>query len=223
MTTSSILRKTILLFSITVICLQLSAQDFSLPKQYNGRRHRGFFLSMALGVNSTKMESDAKYYGLSTYKGIGGAFDLKIGGTLTENLILHATILSHGVTGPKVSSDEFNINDVKTDNDISLSEGMIGAGLTYYTGSNIFFSSSLGMGNFILENDKEDISISTDWGFSMQLKAGKEWWVGKKWGIGVAAYYHHTNGINQEGNIAEEKLSSHNFGIMFNATLNGRK
>ncbi|GEM_PF-237111 len=223
MKTNKTLKKVLTTIYILFLCASIFSQNITLPKKYSGHKHRGFFLSMALGVNHTNVESDAKYYGISTFTGVGGAFDLKIGGTLTENLILHATILSHGVTGPKVDSNSWGIDNTKTDNSISLSEGMLGAGLTYYTPDNLFFSTSIGMGNFVLENEKEDISISTDWGFSMQLKAGKEWWVGKKWGIGVAAYYHHTNGINQEGNMAEEKLTSHNFGVVFNATLNGRK
>lgn len=211
------------LLLLSVIALSLPAQEFMSPKLYDGRRHRGFFFSMGLGANQTTVKVDSKNYGFSSYKGPGVAMDLKIGGTLTENLILHATILTHGVTGPTINSDDWGYTNVKADNKVTLSEAMIGAGLTYYTPDNLFISSSVGFGGFTIANEREDIEVSTDSGFSIQLKAGKEWWVSSKWGIGVAAYYHHTNCINQEGNYAEEHIKSSNFGILFNATRNGRK
>ena len=216
--------KKILTISLFVILLaDLSAQSIPTPKLFTGRKHRGFFLSMAMGVNQTNVKIDTKNFGFTTISGPGAGFDIKIGGTLTENLILHATLLSHGVTGPKINSDYWGINNTKADNKVSLSEGLIGLGLTYYTHDNFFFSSSMGFGGFTLINEHEDIDITTDNGLSMQLKAGKEWWVSPKWGIGCAIYYHHTNTLNQEGTFAEEQLKSNNFGIVFNATLNGRK
>ena len=67
---------------------------------------------------------------------------------------------------------------------------MIGGGITYYImPSNIFLQGSLGIGNFnLIDNDKKT-SVSTDRGFSMQLKVGKEWWISKRWRLGVALTY----------------------------------
>jgi len=210
------MKKLLLIGFITMVCLHTYAQELQKAYEYTGPKHGGFYLSMALGVNSSSVEVDSKNYGLSTFKGPGSVFDLKIGGTISENLILHATILSEYTVGPK-------INDVKTDNKVNLSEGLIGVGLTYYTAENFFVSSSLGLGGFTIENEREDLSVSTDSGFGFQLKAGKEWWISPKWGLGVAVYYNGSNVLNEKGNDAEERIKSNNFGIVFNATLNGRK
>lgn len=198
-----------------ISCIHGKSQSYQMHRDA-GKRHRGFFLSYAPGINFTSVAIDSKNYGSSTYKGTGLGMDFKIGGTLTENLILHATIIGHGVVGPK-------IDDIKTDNKTSVSEMMFGAGLTYYNPSNYLFSASVGVGSYTLENEREDIDISTDNGFSCQLKVGKEWWVAAKLGIGVAAYYHYTNCLNQKGNYGEERIIGNNIGIVLNATLNGRK
>ncbi len=204
-------------------CAQMNSQVYEFPKTYTGKKHRGFYLSLALGVNSTGITSDSKNYGTANLTGEGGGMDIKIGGAISENWILHATILSHGITGPKVSSDYWGIDDLKADNNLSISQGLIGGGFTYYNYYNFLFSASAGFGGFTFENEAEDVDFSTDNGFSYQLKVGKEWWVSPKWGLGVALFYHNINCINQKGNIAEEKLRSNSFGVVFNATRNGRK
>jgi hypothetical protein len=71
-----------------------------------------------------------------------------------------------------------------------------------------------------LTDSNNDISFSTDRGFSMQLKAGKEWWISKRWGLGVALTYGKTKLTNTPGGGVEELMNSNNFGILFNATLN---
>jgi hypothetical protein len=207
---------------LSIISIKTYAQEFQIPKHLTGRKHKGFFLSTGLGFNTTTVNVDSKNYGFATMSGQGAMFDFKIGGAITENLILHATILSHSVTGPKINSKDWNLDNYKTDNKIYIGEGMFGVGITYYTPENYFVSSSLGFGGLTFENEREDLSITTDNGFSYQLKAGKEWWVSPKWGIGVAVYYHNTNVLNQKGNDAEEKIKSNNFGVVFNATVNGR-
>ena len=217
------MKKLILISLVSFICLQAYSQNFYMPKQYTGRKHRGFYFSGAWGVNSTNMNVDSKNYGQATYKGTGAVMDLKIGGAITEDLILHATILVQGMTGPKINSDYWGINDIKADDKISISQGLIGGGLTYYTPENILLSASLGIGGFTFENEREDLEFSTDNGFSFQLKAGKEWWVSRKLGIGVAVYYQNINVLNQKGNEAEETIKSNSFGVVGSLTFNGRK
>jgi len=103
---------------------------------------------------------------------------------------------------------------------LTVGEAMFGGGLTYYImPQNIFLSGSLGIGNFTMMDQKNDQTTSTQRGFSMQLKAGKEWWVSKKWGLGLSVTYGTTSLTNNSGGISE-KLNSNRFGILFNATLN---
>ena len=180
------------------------------------QQHTGFFLSMAAGPAFGKITSDMGHEQVEM-SGTGGKFDFKIGGAVKENLILHATMIATMLTGPTVKSSYGGSG--KTDNNISITENMlIGGGLTFYImPSNLFLSGSLGLGNYSLTDLNNNINGSTNNGFSMQLKVGKEWWVSRKWGLGIALTYGKTF---VDRNDVNEKLNSNRFGILFNATLN---
>lgn len=214
-------KRIILICFISFIWIQAYSQGFQLPKQYSGRIHRGFYLSLAPGANLTNVKMKDKD-GSTTSKGLGAGWDIKIGRTITKNLILHATILMHSVYEPKLYDSSNGLNRTTADK-IDLFELMIGAGMTYYTPQNYLLSTSIGMGGFTITDEKKNEDNSSDKGFSFQLKAGKEWWISPKWAIGLAGYYHNTNVLNQKGKIGEESIKSNNFGIVLSATRNGRK
>jgi hypothetical protein len=201
-----------------ILIFSICNAQFREKTQDNGfHQHKGFYLSMSLGPNfasiSDKVAGNYDY----VFSGTGAQFDLKIGGAISENLILHATIISNSLTGPNIKSDG---ESRKTSNNLTMGEAMFGAGITYYVmPSNILLSGSLGLGNFtVLDNDQKK-SVSSDRGFSMQLKAGKEWWVSKRWGLGVALTYGSTNLTNSPGGSVKELMNSNNIGILFNASL----
>ncbi len=201
-----------------IIISTCSAQIIDRTYEAGYRQHKGFYLSMGLGPNFPSIKSEVIGDYDLTFTGVGAQFDLKIGGAIKENLILHATLLSNSMPGPKTTSADGSSQ--KTSNNLTLGESMLGGGITYYLmPSNIFLSGSLGIGNFTVIDDDKESNVSTDRGFSMQLKVGKEWWVSKRWGLGVALTYGKTNLTNKpiSGN---ELLRSNNFGILFNATLN---
>ncbi len=202
---------------IIFFCLSLQAQE----NKGTAPDHKGFYLSMGLGPVFGGIDFKTNESGIPSqqkWTGTGAIFDLKIGGTLKENLILHGTIISNSLPGPKI---ETNSGSGKATNNLNIGEAMIGGGLTYYfMPSNIFLSGSLGLGNYTLLNTDTDTNISTDRGLGMQLKVGKEWWVSKRWGLGVAASYGKTSVNNKIGNGVTEKLNSNRFGIMFSASLN---
>jgi len=186
------------------------------------QQHTGFYLSMSIGPTFGTIVDDMK--GAVTdkleFSGTGAQFDIKIGGAVQENLILHASMISTLVNGPKIKSP--NQTGRLTDN-LGISENMIiGVGLTYYImPDNFFLSGSAGMGYFTLTDNKEPKNnINTDNGFSMQLKAGKEWWLGKRWGLGIALAYGKTILKNGPYDGTEERFNSNRFGILFNATFN---
>ena len=213
--------KIVLVILITILGTQSYSQDIQPLKEQSGRRHRGFFLSYSPGINITNVKATDNY-GSSTFKGVGLGNDFKIGGTIKENLILHATILGHGTYEPTIydANSRQNGNRAK---DIDFGEFLIGAGITYYTPNNFLFSTSVGLGGFSLTDYSTDEDGSTDRGFSLQLKAGKEWWVSSRLGLGFAFYYHYTNVLNQAGSIDEERLIGNNFGIVLSTTLNGKR
>ena len=187
------------------------------------RQHTGFYLSLSGGPAFGTISNDMKgtLTGKLDFSGTGAQFDIKIGGAVKENLILHATMISTSISGAKVTSSG---QVGRLSDNMNISENMlIGGGLTYYVmPSNFFLSGSVGIGNYnLIDNSKDsDINIRTDNGFSMQLKVGKEWWVGKRWGLGMSLTYGTTIVNNGPYDGIEEKLTSNRFGILFNATFN---
>lgn len=203
------------LIAIISIC---NAQSIVYLQEPGYRQHTGFYLSLSVGPNFPSITSEIP--GISNFKftGTGAQFDIKIGGAVKENLILHATLISNALAGPKVTSSGIS---QKISNNVSIGEAMFGGGITYYImPANFFLSGSVGLGNYTVMAENNANSISTNRGFSMQLKIGKEWWVSKRWGLGIAATYGKTKLTNSPGGRIEEFMNSNNLGILFNATLN---
>jgi len=61
---------------------------FSVYGQKKERQHTGFFLSMGLGGVFGPIHINSNVDGEYDMSGVGGLFDLKIGGAVKENLIL---------------------------------------------------------------------------------------------------------------------------------------
>ncbi len=183
---------------------------------------------MGLGGVFGPIHMNSNVDGEYDMSGIGGLFDFKIGGAIKENLILHATLLSNSLAGPKITattgsaitSDQLAAGSFKTSNQLTIGESMFGGGVTYYTPSNLFVSGSLGLGNFTLTDQENNYSASTEHGLSFQLKAGKEWWVSRRWGLGAAITYGKTSVDSKPSNDLREIVNSNRFGILFSATLN---
>lgn len=210
------MRKFLFLLFISCTLQTLIAQETQQQKGYH--QHDGFYLSMALGPVLGNINNESTVVGNQTYTGPGFQFDFKIGGAISENFILHATLASSSMVGPKVSGN--NGSSSSSTNDVMLGEAILGAGFTYYfMPSNFFISSSAGAGNFTVVNTKTDYGYSTKRGFSMQIKIGKEWWVSKNWGLGIGVTYSKTQ-LTDTPNGEQEKLNSNRFGILFNTTFN---
>jgi hypothetical protein len=193
------MKKSLALFAVLLITTSLFAQ----------REHHGFYLSLAAGPAwGTVNGSDNQGNSLDV-EGAGAELDLQLGGTIIPGLILHGTITAKSVVGP-------TINGVSVSKDYSLSETMLGVGVTHYTPKNIFFTGNFGVGSFAFADAKT--STSTDNGFSFLLKAGKEWWLSKKIGLGAAFTYGGTSLTNTEGNITE-KWKSNRLGVVLQLTI----
>jgi hypothetical protein len=217
------MKKVLILYLILFGFNNLTAQTVLFknepPHSYGYHKHDGFYLSMCYGAvfgnildeyNSTSMDMS----------GMGSLLDLKIGGAIRENLILHATIISQVIAGPTITIP--GEGTAKAPSNFVASEVMFGVGLTYYVmPSNMFFSGTLGYGNFgIMDSENSGNDVTTEKGLSIQLKIGKEWWISKNWGLGVAFTYGKTMVTNTPNMGPVEQLESNRFGLLFNTTYN---
>jgi len=203
------------LFTLCTVCLLVFsgiAQDKS-----SSVSHNGFYLSAGLGPAFGNIKGSDNFGNHLTIKGTAIGLDLQIGGALRQNLLLHATIGLKSIYG-------FNVNGFKADSKYSFDENFLGVGITKYTTQNFFVTVNAGVSGFTLSNEDNNNIFgsndpSTDMGFSFNIKAGKEWAVGKKWGLGGVLFYSRTFLKNKYEDVTE-KWSSNRAGVYFQVTFN---
>ncbi len=196
------------LFSL-LFCFKIADAQYRRYGYYetpwNGiHTHQGLFVSAGDGIGGLNYNEDTDNLKLS-----GGAanFDFKIGGAIVDNLILSGDFFSVDASNPNVSLN----GGAPARNYDYVSMHGLGIGLTYYfMPVNIYLSGTLGSGVF---NYNEDIS---DNGVAVQLQAGKEWWVSRNWGLGIALDYT-AMGAKWSGN---DNAQAGYFGLMFSSTFN---
>ena len=210
------------------ILLTLLVFPAALIAQVPGaHRHDGFFLSLnpglAFGTTEADLTGSAGSWDNIKFTGPGGIVDLKIGGAIAENLILSFDLIGRNVPGPELET----VGGTQTlEDDVVLSDGTAGIGLTYYVmPANVFFSGTLGVGRFTLQNVDDDDSdpVETNPGLSLHAKVGKEWWVSDNWGLGVSLGYGFVGAERDEDGNNDDfngDYASHKVYLMFNTTFN---
>jgi hypothetical protein len=202
---------------VLVLCIVLLTVN-SLKAQMRSHRHDGFYFSINMGPVFGSVTNNFGPY-KEDMIGTGGQLDIKIGASISRNLIAHATLISNTMEHPTVKLS--NSTESQVYNNLVVGEAVVGVGLTYYVMPyNIFFSGSGGLGNFsTMHNDNKALNAISNKGFSWQLKMGKEWWISKNWGLGFGFTFGKTTTKNIPYNSAIEKLDSNRFAVLFNATF----
>jgi hypothetical protein len=195
----------------------------ALKPAYPGyHRHDGFYLSLnaGLGFGSTALKASGaeRFFDEVIYRGAGPMIDLKIGGAILENTILSFDIIGRTLSDPKVEIDG---QTGSYPFDFSTSDNSYGLGLTqYFMPHNVFVSGTVSLARMVSTIGNQH--ASSEWGYGLHVKAGKEWWVGTNWGLGVSAGYGFQTADDQEesGVDYQGTLTSHQFYILFNTTYN---
>ncbi len=209
---------------LSVLTLLLTTLSFSQEDE-SFHRHKGFFISISSGFagGSIDLNMQNNEVGINEIKfyGLGGAFDFKIGGAIRENTILSFDIIGRTITGPQVEVDG---NTGSASNNVTVNDGTLGIGITqYFMPHNFFVSATLGAGNFTVENKDLGTNSGSELGLSVYLKVGKEWWVSRNWGLGIAGGFNHISAEDKKdltnpaysGTISTNKLF-----LLFNTTFN---
>lgn len=148
---------------------------------------------MEIGVGSLRTSATTSAGSLSI-SGIDGAFSAAIGGAVMENLIVAGELWAASATSPQVTLNDVTVS---TTDDVSLNLAGIGPSVTYYLmPANVFASISPSLGRVTIKDGRDASSAATRLGFATRLAIGKEWWVARNLGIGIAGNLH--LGVNQD-------------------------
>ena len=204
--------KKIILFLIAVG----NAFAASAPKT-----HDGLFINFAMGFGFQSID-----YVLSDYQkkaigesGMATDIDIKIGGKVGNNLLMHLTLT--GVT----QTESFNgINERGERIQYSPNLSLFGIGATYYFLDNFLATASLGLAQFHANEDVATFygSVHTNpgpgetTGLGFQIAGGKEWWIADEWGVGATASILYGFAVNLE----DARESAFSFAIRLSVTFN---
>lgn len=189
-----------------------AAAAANAPREHD----RGFFLRMSAGVGaaSTKIEGDL---GELKFSGAAGDGNFAVGALVSRNLAVHGTFWGWTVSNPDF---EYNDEEGETE-DATVTMSAFGPGITWYMApSNFYLSGSIGAATLSMEKAAPGgvtLSGDSDTGVAVDVTLGKEWWVGNRWGLGVAAGlgYHNIPPGDTDNNFKGTSL-----GIRFSATFN---
>lgn len=176
--------------------------------------HDGFFLRLATGFgyeNLNLENSDSRFE--MDIGGFGGGLSIAAGGIVARNLAINVDFFGAVVVSPSVQVNDVELGEAS---DASVVLSGVGVGATYYIMPiNLYVALSVGFGIASITEDNE--RVETDPGFAMNLMVGKEFWVGREWGIGVALQFVHA-AIPTETASTSASLTGLN--VMFSATFN---
>jgi hypothetical protein len=146
--------------------------------------HDGLFLRVHLGIAATGFSSTIQGSKLS-YSGGGSSMGIAVGGAVSRHLILYATVFGNNTANPNYQLNGASMATFVSD----IKVAAVGPGLAYYfEQTNIYLSGAFGLAGYEMRdvNDGSRINWSSS-GAALELMVGKEWWVSREWGLGIAA------------------------------------
>lgn len=181
------------------------------PGQMPGyHRHDGGFFRAFLGFGYVNMSVEDVDL---TIKGPGGIFGIAGGWAVAENLIIYAEVFDDIAFNPDVELGDFSGET----EDTSAGNVGIGAGLAYYImPANLYLSATIAASKITASSNGED--FDTNFGPSVSLMIGKEWWVSDNWGLGVAGQLF--LGSMKDSDESDAKWKVISGGVVFSATYN---
>jgi hypothetical protein len=167
------------------LSLLLSGSDTQEVEFSTAHLHDKFYFNAIAGTGWSAIEN----FGM----GGAGLFGIKLGGAITNHVILFGAMDMHWLYRPIIKTEVTLISNQS----IKLSGNLDGsilipafsAGAAYYTDNNYFFSSSLGISTWYIfpQSSKRTVgSAEGNAGWNLSLAIGKEWWMSDDWGVGVS-------------------------------------
>lgn len=199
--------------------LGTSVAQAAFPHGPNGWHHhdRGFFmrLSGGPGFGSATLDANSE----TGFSGVGFQGSFAFGGLVARNLAIHADLFGINMFEPTVTVDGQDQGDAEN---TTVRLGAIGAGITgYIMPLNLYLSGSIGVGVGTAHTRGQflgatfDVESDTDPGLSIDLLIGKEWFVSRHWGLGLAVQAMYAALETDDG----ADFSVFSVGVLFSASM----
>ena len=179
------------------------------PDYYDYSPHNGFFVRLDAGFGYL----NASEAGL-TFSGLGVTFGGAFGGSIAPDLIIFGEILGTSVTDADASG-----GGGVGSSGLDLTLLGFGPGMAYYIEPiNIYLSATLAFSKVYVSYTGTDISAGdTNLGIGASFMVGKEWWVRRRLGIGLAGQVHVASVRDP---TADARMTAIAASLLFSATFN---
>jgi hypothetical protein len=189
---------------------------------YGYNTHDGFF--MRLNVGFGYLTASESYAGATdTYSGLGFNYGAAFGGVIAPNLVLYGELFGMTVTDPNYSIS--NGGGSQNLSGVDMTAFGIGPGIAYYfMPINAFVSGTLVLTKMYFTDSSSNVSLGdSDFGFGLSVMGGKEWWVSRDWGLGIAGQLYFgtmSDHPTYYGVSYDTRLDAFAFSVLFSATYN---
>lgn len=210
-----------LALALALVFASVGSVEARPPRNPNvGHRHDPghFFMRLSAGFGYESAAFDDP--GDTQLSGFGGMGSFKFGATIAQNLALGLDLFGMTMFEPSVEQNGQDLGDASN---TRASFFGFGLGTTFYVMPvNIYFAGSLGagIGSISFRDRIGGVTVTaeedTKLGFALNLMIGKEWWVARRWGIGVAAQLIFSS-LETDQDVGLGVLG---IGLLFSATLN---
>ncbi len=173
--------------------------------------HAGLHFQGDIGAGGS--QSTASQSGIDAkYSGPAGLFSVALGGAVAPNLILGGQLWASSVADVRFTLEGHS----ETLTDVTYDVYGFGAMLKYYfMPANVYIAATPSVAQLSLHNDQS--SDETKWGPALRLAVGKEWYVSRHWGLGLAGVLHLASNKPEGGGPTWSTVGG---GVVFSASYN---
>lgn len=168
-----------ILAAVAALALGVSAQAQENPAASTAYRHLGFALRLDGGIGGMGITAPDP---ADSRGSASGGMGIVIGGAVAENLILGGDLWGVGMFGGW---------SMMQNGGTGHGLGGLGLNVTYYfMPVNVYVSASPSVTTLTsMTRYSNTTNSARSVGFGAKLSAGKEWWVGEHWGLGIAGQF----------------------------------
>jgi hypothetical protein len=178
-------------------------------------QHDGFFIRLTPGLGYANFTEEIDGTDFLEFSGLSYSSRLQIGGAVSDNVIIYGELGGIIFLSPSMKL----LGEEVDDPDVTLNISGFGAGISYYImPANVYFALSLLVTGVASESG--GTKANSEFGFGFNLMAGKEWWVGEQWGLGIAGFMHYSSMNDQEFYGETPSISNIGYGLIFSITYN---
>src|SRR5262245_14833321 len=172
-----------------------------------------FFFRFSVGAGTANVRIEPSGFESTKFHGPTVDLDLAAGVTVRENLALHVTSFGWNMTNPNLVQPRLEGRYLG-----NIVLACYGVGATwYFTKSNLYLTGSAGVGQLKFDLIELSVRDRSEYGPAFTLGAGKEWWLGESFALGMSASFAY---VRAQDSTVPESWAGPGFGLRASMSYN---